>query len=276
MQVVFALWDGWDDDAMVFDQSTGMVYHSERVRPAAHRGKYFSVDGPLNCPRPPQGHPVIMQAGASQIGRNFAARYADVAFTNWTDIEDARLFREQTRERVANHGRDPEQVLVFPGVIPVIGATREAAEARLHEIDNSAVLDAGLAAVAMYFGVDPSELALDEELPKGIEDRVREGFVTVANHLLGMARRDSLTVEQLVRRQSWAAGHLRLVGTGTEIADGLQQWYEAGAADGFNVELPAGERDFELFVEHVLPELRRRGIFREEYTGSTLREHYGL
>jgi FMN-dependent oxidoreductase (nitrilotriacetate monooxygenase family) len=274
IEVVLGLWDSWDDDALVCDREAGVVFDPERVRPISHRGERFSVQGPLTVPRPPQGRPLIMQAGSSDIGLAFAARYADVAFTIQAELESARRFREETKKRAESAGRDPDRVLVFPGVMPVVGRTREEAEARFHEIDDTVIPEAS--SLGTVFSMDIGELDLDAPLPEGIEERAAENSRSTAEHIVALARRESLTVGQLIRRFAWAAGHLRLVGTGAEIADTFQAWHEAGAADGFNLLFGSVEGDLDRFVEYVLPELRRRGLFREEYTGTTLREHYGL
>jgi FMN-dependent oxidoreductase (nitrilotriacetate monooxygenase family) len=274
--VVKALWDSWADDAATGDQGTGVYLDCDRVVPIRHRGHFFAVEGPLNVPRSPQGHPVVVQAGSSDTGRDFAARHADVVFTAQAAIEGAQAFYADIKGRAAAAGRRPEEVLILPGVMPIVAETRDAAARRWQTLDDSVVLDHGLANLSHLLDVDVRDLRLDAELPAGVEEHVGEAYRSSAVRLIALARADGLTVEGLLRRVEWGHGHRTLIGTAQDVADDLELWIDQRAADGFNLMLPSLLHDLSAFAEHVVPELQRRGRFRHDYSGATLREHYGL
>lgn len=277
IEVANKLWDSWEDGAIVDDPQAGVFADSGKVHPIEHEGEHFSVHGPLNLPRSPQGRPVLVQAGSSEGGKALGSRYADAIFTTQTTLPDARDFYAEMKWRAAAWGRDPQQLLIMPGISTVIGSTEAEARARCDRLD-AWLGEQGLAGqVAQRLGIPFAELDLDAELPW---DRIGKSTgLQGASHgffeaQINLARRERLTVRQLGRRIR--SGHRLLVGTPEQLADSMEAWFRGGAADGFNIMpdvFPSGARDF---VDEVVPLLRRRGIFRHEYSGSTLREHLGL
>lgn len=277
LEVAFKLWDSWEDDAILADKASGVWADDAKVHPPEHVGAHFSVAGALNVPRPPQGRPVIVQAGSSTDGKDLAARYAEAVFTAHQTLGDAREFYRDLTSRAAAVGRAPEHVRILPGIVPVIGSTQAEARARERELDELIQPAYALGHLARLLRLDPEDLALDRELPADLpsEDEI-EGAKSRYTLVVRLARRERLTVRQLIGRLGGGRGHHTFAGTPEQVADVLQEWYDGEAADGFNIMpavLPSG---LEEFVEHVLPILRRRGLFRSEYEGATLREHYGL
>jgi N-acetyl-S-(2-succino)cysteine monooxygenase len=278
VSAVTSLWDSWAEDARIGDKASGVYFNEARVKGADHVGSHVSTAGPLNTPRSPQGHPVLVQAGSSEDGRRLAARYADVVFTAQISIEDAIDFYTDMKTRVRLEGRDPDQVLIMPGIMPVVAATRSEAEARLAEIDSVIVRDHALDQLSEYLRVDAASLDLDQPLPAFLDSDAR----TEANKsryalIVRLARRDNLTVRQLLTRVGGGRGHYLQAGTAGEIADTMQQWLEAGAADGFNVMPPVLPADLKSFSDLVMPELRRRGLIGDISTERlTLRQRLGL
>lgn len=277
LDVAQKLWDSWDDGAPLGDKESGVWGDNDRVRPIDHVGTHFRVRGPLNLPRSPQGHPLIVQAGSSEDGKAFAARYAEAVFTAHQTLADAQAFYGDLKARTAALGRDPDGIKILPGIVPVIGAT-EAEALRLDaELDELIRPEYAVAQLARTLRVDPADLALDRELPADLpsEDEI-EGAKSRYTLIVELARRESLTVRQLIGRLGGGRGHRTFAGTPEQVADAIVEWFDGGAADGFNIMpavLPSG---LEAFVEHVVPILQRRGLFREDYEGRTLREHYGL
>ncbi len=274
MEVVTGLWDSWEDDAFLYDKDSGRFFDPGKLHILDHRGEHFAVRGPLNVARPPQGHPVIIQAGASPDGQDFAARWAEVAFTAAQTLEEARGFYRGMRARVAGHGRDPDQVKIMPGVFPVVGRTRAEAEdkyAALQELVDPVV---GFGLLTQLLGdVDVSGFPVDgplAELPP------TQGSTSRQKLVYDKARREGLTIKQLYQSVSGGRGHRVLIGTAREIADALEEWFTGEAADGFNVMPPVLPDGLDDFARFVVPELRRRGVFRTEYEGPTLRDHLGL
>lgn len=277
LDVAQKLWDSWDDDAPLGDKESGVWGDNDRVRPIDHTGTHFRVRGPLNLPRSPQGHPLIVQAGSSEDGKAFAARYAEAVFTAHQTLADAQAFYGDLKARTAALGRDPDGIKILPGIVPVIGAT-EAEALRLDaELDELIRPEYAVAQLARTLRVDPADLPLDQELPADLpsEEEI-EGAKSRYTLIVELARRESLTVRQLIGRLGGGRGHRTFAGTPEQVADAIVEWFDGGAADGFNIMpavLPSG---LEAFVEHVVPILQRRGLFREDYEGRTLREHYGL
>jgi FMN-dependent oxidoreductase (nitrilotriacetate monooxygenase family) len=277
VDVVRRLWDSWDDDAAIGDKETGVWGDGDRVRTIDHVGEHFGVRGPLNLPRCPQGHPVLVQAGSSEDGKEFAAAYAEAIFTAQQTLEDAQAFYADIKQRAARHGRDPGLVKVLPGIVPVIGSTEEEAARLDARLDELIVPEHARRQLAKTLRIDPDELPLDEQLPAHLPDEDEiEGAKSRYTLTVTLARRENLTVRQLIGRLGGGRGHRTFRGTPEQVADTIQAWFQAGAADGFNVMpavLPSG---LEAFVDHVVPILRDRGLFRREYAGTTLRDHYGL
>lgn len=277
VRVVSALWDSWEDDALVVDKHSGIFAEDAKVHAIGHEGAHFRVRGAFNLPRSPQGRPVYVQAGSSEEGRDFAARHAEAIFTAHQTLESAHAFSQDLRKRVTAAGRDAAQIRILPGICPYIGST--AVEARQHaEALNELIQpEYSLAQLRNLLGVDlgghpldaafPLE-ALDFDAPQSTSSRFRV--------IVDIVEREQPTLRQLIQKLAGARGHWTPSGTPDQIADLIQQWFEAGAADGFNVMPPWFPTGFDLFVDEVVPLLQARGLFRREYTGRTLREHYGL
>jgi FMN-dependent oxidoreductase (nitrilotriacetate monooxygenase family) len=276
IDVVTKLWDSWEDDAIIGDAANGVYADSNKVHEINHTGKYFSVKGALTVPRTPQGRPVLVQAGSSEGGKALGSRWADAIFTSQTTLDDAREFYRDIKNRARKWGRNPDHLKIMPGLSTVIGSTEAEAQARFDRL-NAYIGESGLVnQVARRIGIPVEQLDLDAPLPL---DRIRpisefrqsHGFLEAQ---INLARRENLTVRELSRRI--LVGHRLIVGTPEQVADTLEEWFRAGAADGFNIMPDAFPSGVEIFVDEVVPILRKRGLFRHEYTGSTLREHLGL
>ncbi|KAF0815163.1 Nitrilotriacetate monooxygenase component A [Andreprevotia sp. IGB-42] len=275
VDVVGGLWDSWEDDAFKIDKESGVFFDQDKLHVLNHKGTHFSVKGPLNVARTPQGHPVIVQAGASEPGKELAARTAEVIFTAWQTLEEAQAFYADVKGRLTKFGRTPDQLKVMPGVFPVIGKTQEEAEAKYQLLQQLIHPSVGLALLGgVYGGKDLSSFELDAPPPPFPDDT--NGSKSRLKLVRDLAEREGLTLRQLYERIAGARGHWTVVGTPEHIADQLQLWFENGAADGFNVMPPWLPGGLEEFVEHVVPILQQRGLFRTEYEGSTLRENLGL
>ena len=277
VEVSRKLWDSWDDNAIVADKDRGVHAESDRVHVINHEGRHFKVRGPLNVPRSPQGYPLLVQAGSSEDGKDFAARYAEAVFTAQQTLDEGKAFYADLKDRAARFGRDPDQVVILPGIVPVIGETEAEARELDAELDRLIVADYAKAQLANRFKLSPDELDLDRELPENLptEDEI-EGAKSRFTLIVNLARREKLTVRQLIGRLGGGRGHRTFAGTAIQVADTIQHWFDHGAADGFNIMpavLPSG---LESFVDKVVPILQERGLFRTEYTGTTLRENYGL
>ncbi|CAM3930989.1 LLM class flavin-dependent oxidoreductase [Smaragdicoccus niigatensis] len=277
LEVVLKLWDSWDDEAIVADKARGRWADPDLIRPIHHRGKHFRVEGALNVKRSPQGYPLLVQAGSSEDGRQFAARFAEAIFTAHQTYESAVNFYSDIKSRVRSAGRNPDLVKILPGIVPIIGSTESEARKLAKELDDLRVPEYGLGALATILEVEPRELKLDEPLPKQVVERQhREGFVSRSQLVIEFATREKLTVRQVLSRLGGGRGHFVLTGTPEQVVATLEKWFHGGAADGFNVMGAALPSGLEAFIEHVLPVLRAKGLFREEYDGETLRDNYGL
>ncbi|MEO3810663.1 LLM class flavin-dependent oxidoreductase [Sphaerisporangium sp. B11E5] len=274
LDVVTKLWDSWEDDAVLRDRDAGRYADSGKIHAIRHTGDHFGVTGPLNIARPPQGHPLLVQAGSSQDGMEFAARHAEAVFTAQQTLEDGQEFYADLKGRLARYGRRPEQVVVLPGISPVIGSTEREALRLEKELEDLIIPAYGLAQLSQMTGIHLGEDDLDRPLPDvGVET---EGAQSRRRLVVELARREDLTVRQLLGRLAGGRGHRVVAGTPEQIAGQIQLWFENGAADGFNIMPPILPDGLSLFVDHVVPELQARGLFRTEYTGRTLRENYGL
>ena len=271
--VVLGLWNTWDDGAVIVDRETGLFSKPNGFRPLHHRGKYFEVRGPLNISRTPQGQPVLVQAGSSGPGKDLAARTAEVVFTANQTLEEAVAFYGDLKDRMARFGRAADDLKVMPGLFPVVGRSEGDACAKFEELQ--ALIDpvVGLALLErMIGGFDLSGHDLDGPVPALPE---AEGAKSRQQLMFDLARREGLTLRQLYLRIAGARGHSQVVGTPAQIADEMEERFRARGADGFNImpaTLPGGLDDF---IALVLPELRRRGLFRTEYEARTLRGHLG-
>ena len=273
-EVVNGLWDSWDEDAFIRDKESGVYYDTSKMHVLDHRGPYFSVRGPLNVARSPQGRPVLVQAGASDTGRDLAARLAELVFTAQTTFEQATEFYSDVMARLPRYGRSRRDVKVMPGIYPVVGRTEAEAREKFDYLQSLIHPSVGLAVLEHTIGV--SNLArypLHGPVP---EMGDTNGPLSRQRLLLEAARRDKLTLWELCLLNAGPRGHLLTIGTPAQIADVMEHWFLNGAADGFNVMpawLPGSLTDF---VDMVIPELQRRGLFRTEYEGKTLRDNLGL
>lgn len=274
VEVVTGLWNSWEDDAFVRDKERGIFYDAAKRHVLHHRGEHFKVQGPLSVSRTPQGHPVVVQAGSSEAGKELAARNGEVVFTAQQTLEEAVAFYADLKGRLARYGRSHDDLRVMPGVFPVVGASEAEAREKFEQLQ--ALIDpvVGLSLLSTIAGgVDLSQYPLDGPIPDLPETN---GTKSRQQLVIDLARRENLTIRQLYQRVAGARGHWQLVGTASQIADELEERFRHYGADGYNIMapyLPGGLHDF---IAHVIPELRRRGLYRTEYTGTTLREHLGL
>jgi FMN-dependent oxidoreductase (nitrilotriacetate monooxygenase family) len=274
-EVSIRLWDSWEDDAEIGDKAAGVYADPSRIHPVNYEGTYFRVRGPLNVPRCPQGRPLLVQAGSSEDGREFAARYAEAIFTVQQTLEEGQRFYADMKRRVRRLGRDPDLVKILPGIVPVVGSTEAEARALGDELEELINPEHGLAQLSRVLEIPAEILDLDRPLPADVFSRPRvEGNQSRFDLITELGQRENLTVRQLIGRLGGGRGHLTVTGTPEQIAGTIVDWFEHGAADGFNVMPPALPSGLETFAEHVIPIVRARGLFRTEYTGRTLRDHY--
>ena len=274
VDVVTKLWDSWEDDAFLRDKESGIYFDPDKLHIPNHKGTHFSVRGPLNVARPPQGYPVIIQAGSSEDGQDLAAQTAEVIFTAQQTLGDAQAFYASVKGRLAKHGRSPNDLKIMPGVFPVIGKTEQEARDKFDRLQELIDPKVGLGLLAgMLGGVDLSSYPLDGPLPDLPETNLAKSRQLL---LIELAQRENLTIRQLYLWIAGARGHRQILGTPEQIADQLEDWFVNGGADGFNIMPPYLPGGLDEFVEFVIPELQRRGLFRTEYEGWTLRENLGL
>jgi alkanesulfonate monooxygenase len=271
--VVTGLWDSFADDAFVRDVENGIYFDPERMHALGHKGKYLSVRGPLNIARPVQGWPVIVQAGASDSGRQLAAEVAEVIFSGVNNLADGRRLYADIKGRAEKAGRNREHIKVLPGCFVVVADTVEDAHAKKALLDSRVHPDSGIGTLTAQLGVDVARFDLDGPLPEIPETNQSKSG---REKLIDMARRENLTVRQLAQRVGGSFGSLEMIGTPASIADEMEQWLESGGSDGFNVLFPWLPGGLDEFCQRVVPELQRRGLFRREYEGATLRENLGL
>lgn len=273
LDVVKGLWDSWEDGAMVGDKETGVYAETSKLHALNHQGAHFSVKGPLNASRPPQGYPVIVQAGASAAGLDFAARTAEVVFASQQLLEEASAFSEKLRGLVENAGRPRGSLKILFGVMPIIGDTEEEARDKVAQL--AALSDPAMAMRALCdrVGHDLTPFDLDGPLPELPQTNMMQGHSVI---LRSLAKRHNMTIRQLRDYVGASSGHRLLFGTPTQIADDLQMWFEDGAADGFMILPPYLPGPVNDFVDKVVPLLVERGLYRSQYEGETLRDHLGL
>jgi alkanesulfonate monooxygenase len=271
--VVKGLWETWDDDAFVRDKASGRFFHPDKLHILNHRGEHFSVRGPLNVARSKQGHPVMVQAGASDDGRDLAAETAEVVFTAHQTLESAQAFYSDLKRRVAGFGRSPDHLKIMPGFFVTVGRTEQEAKDKFARVQELIHPDVGLRLLSTFINFDLTGYPVDGPLPEIPANKVSASRTGL---LVEIARRDNLTIRQLYTRIAGARGHFQFVGTPVQVADELQRWFANGAADGFNIMPPVLPDGLNDFVELVIPELRRRALFRTSYEGETLRENLGL
>lgn len=268
------LWDSWEDDAFQYDKQAGIFYDAEKLHHPEHQGKYYTVKGGLNVPRPPQGYPVIVQAGSSEPGRELAGKYAEVIFTAHQELASAQQFYRDVKSRLAKYGRSPDQLLILPGVSAFVAKTEAEARAKYEQVTQLIHPEAGLSLLSsMLGGIDLRAYDLDGPLP---EIPLTEAQVSRRELIIDIAQKNNFSIRQLYEWVAGVRGHWQLIGSVEQVADQLQEWFENEAADGFNVLPPSTPVGLNDFVDLVVPELQRRGLFRTEYEGKTLRENLGL
>lgn len=271
-EVVTGLWDSWADDAFLRDVEQGLFFDPDKLRTLNHQGEFLKVKGPLNVARPVQGWPVIVQAGASEAGRQIAAETAEMVFGSASSLEAGQTFYADVKGRMAAAGRSRDALKILPGAFVVVGGTEEEAEAKKARLDALVPVESGLANLSVRLGTDASGFDLDAPLPEIPESNAsKSGQAQIVDY----ARRTGATVRDLARRVGGYGG-LSFIGTPEQIADRMGEWLEGEACDGFNVMFPFVPEGLDDFCAGVVPELQRRGLFRTEYEGTTLRDHLGL
>jgi FMN-dependent oxidoreductase (nitrilotriacetate monooxygenase family) len=276
LDITIGLWDSWDDDAIRGDKQAGVFVDPNGIHRIDHHGKYFNVAGPLEIPRSPQGRPVIFQAGSSEPGKDLAARYAEAIFTAQPIIEDAQAFYADVKGRVRAFGRDPDRVLILPGLSFFIGGTEEEAWALRETFEGLTLPTYGLAQLSRITGIDFSDHDLDQPVKIPAREETEGNQKSRHDLVYRLTTTEDLTLRQLLRRLSAGRGHRIATGTPEQIAGTIIEWFENGAADGFNLIPPALPTSLSTFVDQVVPILQAKNLFRTEYEGTTLRDHLGL
>lgn len=273
VEVANGLWDSWEEGALKLDKAAGVYADADKVHYLHHRGRHFAVRGPLDVPRTPQGRPVLIQAGASETGRDFAARYAEVVFSAQPSLAGAVSFYADMKARAAAYGRSPDAVQIMPGLMPIVAETEAEARETERLLADFADPVAGLAILSDQLNYDLSVHALDEPVPELPE---ASGMQSRLKLVAKLVQTDSLTLRQLGKFYGGSRMHRKVVGTPVQVADFLQEWFREKACDGFNIMPPYLPDGLDRFVDLVVPELQNRGLFRTEYEGVTLRGHLGL
>ena len=277
VDVVKKLWFSIEDEALVIDKEKGQFLDLEKVHPVDHEGKWFKVQGTLDSPSTPQGHPVIVQAGSSEAGKELAAKTAEVIFTAWQTLEDAQIFYRDVKGRLAKYGRQPDDLKIMPGVFITVAKTEKEALAKQKELNSYILPEVGLAYLSNFIGVDLTGYDVNAPLPNfgEMEDKTNPQIRT--NIIRDIAARENLhTLREVYERIAGARGHREIVGTPEQIVDQLEEWFLNEGADGFNIMPPTFPEGFNDIVDLVIPELQRRGLFRTEYESNTLRGNLGL
>jgi len=270
--VVTGLWDSWADDAFIRDVDSGVYFDPDKLHVLNHKGEFLSVRGPLNIARPIQGWPVIVQAGASDDGRQIAAETAECVFTSQSNLANGQKFYADVKSRMEKVGRNPDCMKILPAAFVVVGESLQEAQDKRAKLDSLVHYDSGLASLSIAIGHDASKFDPDAPLPEIPETNASK---TSRQNVIDLARRTNMTVRQIAQRLGGYSG-LAFVGTPQTIADEMQQWLEQRGSDGFTVVFPYLPGGLDDFCEQVVPELQRRDIFRAEYQGTTLRDHLGL
>ena len=271
--VVTGLWDSWADDAFVRDVESGTFFDPDKMHVLDHKGQYLSVRGPLNIARPVQGWPVIVQAGASESGRQLAAETAEAVFTAQSSLEAGQKFYADVKGRMKKLGRNPDHMKILPGCFVVVGDTVEEAKAKRARLDGLINYANAIGTLSIALGTDASKFDPDGPLPDDIPET--NASKSGRERAMALAKREGLTVRQLAQRLGGHGG-LAMLGTAKTIADQMEQWLMTEASDGFTVQFPYLPGGLTDFCDKVIPELQRRGLFRKDYEGKTLRENLGL
>ncbi len=274
LEVTKGLWDSWEDDAFIRNKETGEFIDPSKMHRLNYKGEFYSIQGPLNISRSKQGRPVLIQAGSSEAGKEFASRHADAVFTGQGSLKEAAQFYKDVKGRVAKHGRNPDEVLILPGCAPIVGRTQKEAEQKYQEISNLVVINDALNYLGRYFNdLDFTQFELDAPFPE-LGDFGRNGWESTTDRIKQVAKEEHLTLRQ-VALGSTTPKHA-FIGTPDQVADTMQAWFEAGAADGYMMNAAVLPDGFNDFVDYVVPILKERGLFRTEYEADTLHENLGL
>ncbi|UJF36077.1 LLM class flavin-dependent oxidoreductase [Paenibacillus hexagrammi] len=278
VEVVKRLWNSWGEQSLVIDKQSGMYADSRYIHAAEFEGAYFSVKGALNIPRSPQTYPVLVQAGSSDSGKEFASQYAEVIFTAQYTAEDAMAFYSDVKRRMGKYGRAEDDLKIMPGFIPYVGDTAAEAKDKEQELNELAVSDYGLQCLSDTLQTNMFAYPLDGPVPLADLPSLEEIQGQKARFQLyaDLAQREKLSIRELIIRTAGGRGHFTYAGTAVQIADEMERWMKLRAADGFNLMPPLLPCGLDDFVGKVVPELQNRGIYRTEYSGSTLRDHLGL
>ena len=274
LEVTKGLWDSWEDDAFIRDKESGQFFDPSKLHRINHQGEFYSVQGPLTISRSKQGRPVLIQAGSSEAGKEFASRHADAVFTSGANMEEAVKFYQDVKGRAARYGRRADEILILPGCAPIVGDTLEQAEEKYREIANLVFIDDALNYLGRYFNdMDFTQYDLDQPFPD-LGDFGRNGWESATDRIKQLARDENLTLRQMALRSTTPKP--AFIGTAVQVADKMQAWFEAGAADGFMMNSAVLPDGFNNFVDQVLPILKERGLFRVEYEADTLHGNLGL
>jgi len=273
VEVIKGLWNSWEEDSFVMDKASGKFVDATKMHDLNHHGKFYDVKGPLNITRPPQGYPVFLQAGASDTGVNFAAKYAEVVFAVHQNKDTAVAFAKRLRDLTIKYGRNPAHVKILPGICAIVGSTEAEAKAKTAELGALTDPVYAMKVLSERLGHDLSSFPLDGPVPVLPPSNIMQGHaITLAE----TARRRNMTLRELRDLVGLSMGHKLVVGAPEQIADELEDWFKAGTGDGFNLLPPWFPGSFDDFADHVVPVLQKRGLFRTEYSGQTLRGHLGL
>ncbi|MEK5163674.1 LLM class flavin-dependent oxidoreductase [Paenibacillus sp. FSL R5-0527] len=276
VQLATKLWDSWEDEALLFDKAGGIYADVDRIHTVGHRSDIFAVEGPLNLPRPPQGYPVLAQAGSSEDGKELAARIGELIYTAQQTLEDAQAFYADVKSRVLKYGRNPDDVKIVPGFSVIVGATESEAKEKEAELRESIIPELGLHRLSKRLKVDLFSYPLDGPVPELPEPAAINENRSRFELLKNMIEAEKLTIRQLIERVSGGNGHRTFAGTAEQVADELEHWFAREACDGFVIRPQALPSGLEDFANLVIPELQRRGLFHTDYRGTTLRENLGL
>lgn len=276
VDVVRSLWDSWEPDALVADKAAGVLVDYAKVHPINHEGRYFRVRGPLTSPRPPQGHPALVQAGASDSGRKFAGTYADAIYAPGDNLEHTLAFSRQIRDASVAAGRPRDAVCILGALCPVLAETPERAARIAEELHQLSAVDHAYISMKEWFGVDLYSVGPDEKIPHSLlpDPSEVQGLRSRYEMILRLIKEEGYTIRDIGRRFEGSSDGGFFVGTPEQLADRMSEWWKAGAVDGFNLSLPYYDEPLDLFISEVLPILRRRGQFREDYAETTLRERF--
>jgi alkanesulfonate monooxygenase len=274
VEVCKGLWDSWADDAFVQNKETGQFLDPSRVHTLNHKGKHFQIKGPLNVARMPQGYPVLFTAGQSEDGRELAAEHADCIFAVTNTKADGQKFYADLKRRLPKYGREPDSLRVIPGCAVYVGRTNAEAQELYDELQALIAPELGVPYLSKLCGMDFSKYDIDGPMPDMSAPVV--GIASFREAIAEIAKRDNLSIRKTYERILPSMGHCTMVGSASQVADEMEDWYRSKACDGFNINTPVMPRSLNDFVDLVIPELQRRGLFRTEYKGDTLRERMGL